>query len=464
MNERDARFLDALAASLPARAIVTDPQVVAGFVADDAEWAVAGAPIAVVRAGATEDVQAVVRLCLDDDRPVVPRGSGTGLSGGANAVDGCVVVSLADMDRVLEIDPVERLAVVQPGVVGDDLRRAVAEQGLWYPPDPASAPWSTIGGNVATNAGGLCCVKYGVTGDYVLALEVVNGFGDVVRVGQRTAKGVAGYDLVGLLVGSEGTLGIVTEVTVRLLPLPGPAATVVGAFPDLVSAGEGIRAVAAEGVVPAALELVDRYCLEAVDEWTAMGLAVEAEVLLLARLDDPMPHRDELAARVVTCFERAGASWADRSTDETEAEALFEARRLAYPAVERLGPVLTEDICVPRRAVPAVLGRIHDIGEAFGVRIANIAHAGDGNLHPLIITDHGDDAARVRAQAAFEAILDLALEVGGTVTGEHGVGLLKRAGLVREAGPEALRMHAALKHVLDPRGIFNPGKVIAETA
>lgn len=461
-TDRDARFLDALAGALPPRVIVTDPQIVAGLVADDAEWAEAGAPIAVVRATGTADVQAVVRLCLADGRPVVARGSGTGLSGGANAVDGCVVVSLADMDEVLEIDEVERLAVVQPGVVGDDLRRAVAEHGLWYPPDPASAPWSSIGGNVATNAGGLCCVKYGVTRDYVLALEVVNGFGDTVRIGHRTAKGVAGYDLVGLFVGSEGTLGIVTEVTVRLLPLPGSAATIVGASPDLVSAGEGIRAVAAAGVVPAALELVDRYCLEAVDEWTAMGLAVEAEVLLLARLDDPMPHRDELAARVVTCFEQAGATWADRSTDEAEAEALFEARRLAYPAVERLGAVLTEDICVPRRAVPAVLGRIHDIGETFGVRIANIAHAGDGNLHPLIVTAHGDDEARLRAQAAFEAILDVALEVGGTVTGEHGVGLLKRAGLVREAGPTALRMHAAVKRALDPAGIFNPGKVIRE--
>ena len=403
----------------------------------------------------------MVAACAAHDVPVVARGAGTGLSGGANATDGCVVVALDRMDAVLEINPLERLAVVQPGVVNDDLRAAVAEHGLWYPPDPASSPWSTIGGNVATNAGGLCCVKYGVTRDYVLALEVVTGSGELVRLGRRTAKGVAGYDLVSLMVGSEGTLGIVTEITVRLRPLPPPAITVAGGFASVVAAGDAVRAVAAAGITPAALELVDRHCLEAVDAWKNMGLAVDADVLLLAKVDEPGAQGEDLADRVAACFSAAGAAWAHRSTDAQEAEALFAARRLAYPALERLGPLLTEDVCVPTEQVPAMLGRIEAIATAHDVRIANIAHAGDGNLHPLISTPPGDEAAKVRAQAAFEDILDACLELGGTVTGEHGIGLLKRGGLEREVSPAALALHRAVKQALDPAGILNPGKVLA---
>jgi glycolate oxidase len=391
--------------------------------------------------------------------PVVPRGAGTGLSGGANATDGCIVVALDRMDAVVEINALERLAVVQPGVVNDDLRAAVAEHGLWYPPDPASSPWSTIGGNVATNAGGLCCVKYGVTRDYVLELQVVTGTGELVRLGRRTAKGVAGFDLAGLMVGSEGALGIVTEVTVRLRPLPPPAITVAGHFDSLVDAGSAVRAVGAAGITPAALELVDRHCLQAVDAWKNMGLSVGAEAVLLARVDEPGATGEAIADRIVECFETAGAGWAARSTDAAEAEALFAARRLAYPALERLGPVLTEDVCVPKEHVPEMLGRIEKLAARYDLTVANIAHAGDGNLHPLIIVAPGDDDARVRAQSAFEEILDAAISLGGTVTGEHGVGLLKRGGLEREMAPEVLAMHRAVKAALDPRGILNPGKV-----
>jgi glycolate oxidase len=229
--------LTALLDALPADRVLADDDVVGGYVHDEAEWAPHGAPLAVVRPRSTAEVRAVVRACLAHRTPLVPRGAGTGLSGGANAVDGCVVLSTEHMRDVVAIDPVERYAVVQPGVVNDDLRAACAEQGLWYPPDPASSPWSTIGGNVATNAGGVCCVKYGVTRDYVLELEVVNGLGEVVRLGRRTAKGVVGYDMVGLMVGSEGTLGVVTEVTVRLRPARAPERTVVGYFDSVVDAG-----------------------------------------------------------------------------------------------------------------------------------------------------------------------------------------------------------------------------------
>ena len=262
-----------LSTALRDGSVLTDPAEMAGYLHDEAEWAPHQAPLAVARPRTTADVQAVVRFCLEHGVPLVPRGAGTGLSGGANATEGCVVLAMDGMREIVEINAAERLAVVQPGVVNDDLRAACAQQGLWYPPDPASAPWSTIGGNVATNAGGLCCVKYGVTGDYVLALEVVTGRGDVVRLGRRTAKGVAGYDLCSLMVGSEGTLGVVTEATLRLRPKRPPERTVAGYFDSVVDAGRAVSLVAASGVVPSALELVDRHCLEAVDAWKNRSLA-----------------------------------------------------------------------------------------------------------------------------------------------------------------------------------------------
>lgn len=449
-----------LVAVLPADRLTTDPDVLESYAHDDAEWAEWSLPACLVRPRTPEEVQSVVRACLRHSTAVVARGAGTGLSGGANALAGCVVISLERMNAVLEVDELERLAVVQPGVVNDDLRAHVAAQGLWYPPDPASSPWSTIGGNVATNAGGVCCVKYGVTRDYVLGMQVVTGTGDIVRLGRRTAKGVAGYDLTGLLVGSEGTLGIVTEITVRLRPMRPPEQTIAGFFDSLTDAGKAVREVAAAGLTPSALELIDRNCLRAVDDWKNMGLSADAAVVLLGRVDAPGAAGEQEAAAMLAAFERGGATWADRGTDEAEGEALFAARRLAYPALERLGPVLTEDVCVPKGAVPEMLGRIEAIGLANDVLIANIAHAGDGNLHPLLVVPAGDDEARVRAEKAFTEIIDAALELGGTVTGEHGVGLLKRDGLISELSPAVLDMHRAIKAALDPAGILNPGKVV----
>jgi glycolate oxidase len=437
--------------------LITDPNTLAGLSHDEAEWAPAGTPYAAYRPQSTEDVQRAVKACAENNIPIVPRGAGTGLSGGANATDGCLVLDLSRMDRIVEIDHDNLLAVVQPGVVNDDLKKAVAAQGLWYPPDPASSPWSTIGGNVATNAGGLCCLKYGVTRDYVLGLEVVMGgpvsYGTAVRLGRRTNKGVAGYDLTSLLVGSEGTLGVVTEITLRLRPAPRPAGTVVGAFAGLVEAGQAVALCTSRGLQPAALELIDRACLQAVEEWKHLGIEPDTEAMLLARAET-----GEDAEGLVSAFTDAGAVWTERSTDSTEAEALFAARRLTYPALERLGPLLTEDVCVPRSKVSEMLARIVAIGSRHNVRIATIAHAGDGNLHPLLITPPGDDNARIAAQAAFEDIIDQALALGGTVTGEHGVGLLKRDGMIRELGPDAHAVQQAIKHTLDPLNLFNPGK------
>ena len=472
------RLIEALSRALPGDRIVADPDVLAAISHDDAEWAPAGQAAAGVRARSEAEVQQVVRICAELGAAVVPRGAGTGLSGGANAVDGCVVLDLARMDRVVEIDRDNLICVVQPGVVNNDLKAAVAEHGLWYPPDPASAPWSTIGGNVATNAGGLCCLKYGVTRDYVLGLRAVVGgpaaggaagggpatgdavaYGDVVRLGRRTTKGVAGLDMVGLFVGSEGTLGVVTEVTLRLRPaLTGTPRTIVGAFPDLVSAGEAVSQITRRGLGPSVLELLDRACLTAVEDWKHLGLEASAAALLLARVDTPGDSGAAEADALGVAMAGAAALWVAQSTDDAEAEALFEARRLAYPAFERLGPVLTEDVCVPRSKVPVMLAQIESIAARHGVQIATIAHAGDGNLHPLIVTPPGDEAARSAAQAAFEEFLDAAIALGGTVTGEHGVGLLKRDGMRRELDPGSLAMQDAVRQALDPRRLFNPGK------
>jgi glycolate oxidase len=463
----DARgLIGALGRELPAERLVTDPDVLAAISHDEAEWAPVGRAAAGVRARTEDEVRHVVRACAEFGAPVVPRGAGTGLSGGANATAGAVVLDLSRMNQVLDIDQDNMTCVVQPGVVNNDLKAAVAAHGLWYPPDPASAPWSTIGGNVATNAGGLCCLKYGVTRDYVLGLRAVTGavpgtagYGDAVRLGRRTTKGVAGLDLTGLFVGSEGTLGVVTEITLRLRPaLTGTPRTIVGAFGDLVTAGEAVSLITRRGLAPSVLELLDRVCLTAVEEWKHLGLTADAAALLLARVDTRGDAGQEETDALAAAMTAAGALWAERSTDDAEAEALFDARRLAYPALERLGPVLTEDVCVPRSAVPAMLARIEAIAARHGVTIATIAHAGDGNLHPLLITPPGDEAARLAAQAAFAEFIDAAIELGGTVSGEHGIGLLKRDGMRRELDPGALAMQEAVRHALDPLGIFNPGK------
>lgn len=452
-------IVESLLARLPEGRVVTDRQAQLGYVRDQALWAPAGEPAAVVRAESTAEVQAVVQACLEHGVPVVTRGAGTGLAGGANAVDGCVLLSVERMAAVLRIDPLERLAVVQPGVVNDDLREAAAAEGLWYPPDPGSAPWSTIGGNVATNAGGMCCVKYGVTRDYVIGLEVVTGTGEVVRLGRRTAKGVVGYDLVGLMTGSEGTLGVITEVTVRLRPARPAERTVAGFFPDLLGAGAAVEATAAAGLTPSVLELVDRMTLQAVDDWKNMGLALDAAAVVIGKIDTPGEQGDAEAEQLAAIFTAAGATDAAVAEDAAEGELLFAARRLAYPACERLGTVLTEDVCVPKAHLVDMLRAVQEIGARHDVVIATVAHAGDGNLHPLIVTQPGDDATTARAHAAFDEIMARCLELGGTISGEHGVGLLKMAGLAAELPAPVVDMHRAIKAALDPHGILNPGKL-----
>lgn len=444
--------LRALDEALPDGAVVTDPDVVDGYRYDRATTVRAGMPLALVRATSTADVQATLRVASAHGIPVVPRGAGTGLSGGASAIDGAITLSTERM-RAITIDATAMVAVVQPGLLNAEVKAAAREHGLWYPPDPSSFEICSIGGNLATNAGGLCCVKYGVTTDYVFALEVVLADGRAVRLGGRTIKDVAGYDLKRLFVGSEGTLGVITEATLRLRPLPPPATTIVGTFTDVVAAGRAVTAVVA-AIRPAALELMDAAAVAAVEAVRPMGLEPSIGALLLAQVDGP-PHE---AAAVAAAFQSAGATYVAVSDDLEEGELLMGARRMAIPCVERLGTVLIEDISVPIPRIPELAGAVVAIAERHATAIPVIGHAGDGNFHPLVTFDASDPDATTRAEAAFDDIMTAALELGGTVTGEHGVGTLKARHLARQLGPDVMEITRAVKAALDPAGILNPGK------
>ena len=444
--------LRALTEALPDGAVVTDPDVVEGYRHDRATTVRPGTPLALVRATSTADVQAVLRVASAHSIPVVPRGAGTGLSGGSSAIDGAITLSTERM-REITIDPQAMVAVVQPGLLNAEVKAAAREHGLWYPPDPSSFEICSIGGNLATNAGGLCCVKYGVTTDYVLGLEVVLADGRAVRLGGRTIKDVAGYDLKRLFVGSEGTLGIITEATLRLRPPPPAVTTIVGTFADVVAAGRAVTAVVA-ALRPAALELMDAAAVAAVEAVRPMGLDPSIGALLLAQVDGPPPE----AAAVADCFQAAGATYVAVSDDAEEGELLMGARRMAIPCVERLGTVLIEDISVPIPRIPELVAAVVEIAARHATAIPVIGHAGDGNFHPLVTFDATDPDATARAEAAFDDVMDAALALDGTVTGEHGVGSLKARHLVRQLGPDVMEITRAVKAALDPAGILNPGK------
>jgi glycolate oxidase len=442
----------ALIAEMGDAVVVVDADVVAAHSVDRASSVVPGRAAALVRARHTGDVQAVLRVATRLGVPVVPRGLGTGLSGGSSAVDGCIVLSTERM-RALSIDPAAMVATVGPGIRNAELKAAATAEGLWYPPDPSSFEICSIGGNLATNAGGLCCVKYGVTTDYVLGIEVVLADGRAVRLGGRTIKDVAGYDLKRLFVGSEGTLGVITEALLRLRPPPPPASTVVATFPTLVAAGRAVTAIVAQ-VRPAALELMDRAAMAAVEQVKPMGLDPDAAALLLARTD---AGGDE-ARRMTEACEANGATYVAHTDDPDEGELLMGARRMAIPCVERLGTVLIEDVGVPVPRIPELLAAVETIAERHRTAIPVIGHAGDGNFHPLVTYDPTDADATARAAAAFDAVMEAALALDGTVTGEHGIGVLKARHLVSQLGDDVMDLTRRVKRALDPDGILNPGK------
>jgi glycolate oxidase len=453
------RIVDELCRRLGDQAVVTDPEVLESRRYDSASLSRAGTPLALVRPRSTEEVRQVVLAAGEHGTPLVPQGARTGLSGGANAVDGCVLLSTERMDRILDLDVADQVAVVQPGVVNADLSRTVAEQGLFYPPDPSSWEQSTIGGNVATNAGGLCCVKYGVTGDFVRGVEVVLGSGEVLRTGRRTVKGVAGYDLTRLVVGSEGTLGIITEVTLGLRPAPEPALTVAATFLDPHDALRAAAAVMASGMRPSLLEFIDQTTARAIQSYRDMGLPEDVGAVLLAQSDRGEAAVDDVARVARICTEH-GAVEVAQAADAQESDLLLEARRLVNAGLETLGSTLVDDVAVPRTRLSDLLRGIEQISRDQDVVIACPGHVGDGNMHPTVVVERADPDAVRRAEAAFDAVMELGLRLGGTVTGEHGIGTLKRGWLEREIGPTGAELHRRIREVFDPLGILNPGTVL----
>ena len=453
--------VEQLRQALPPEALVTDPDRLQSYRYDRAMFCPAGEPLAVVLARETAHVQATVKIAAASGTPVVPQGARSGLSGAANAIDGCIVLSMEKMDQVLQIDPVNRYVVTQPGVYNAVLSRAVAEQGLFYPPDPSSWEFCSIGGNLSTNSGGLCCVKYGVTTDYVLGLEVVLASGEVLRTGRKTVKGVAGYDLTKLIVGSEGTLAIITEATLALRPQAQRPRTVAALFDDVVTAGKAITEIVRSGVPLSLLEIMDRTTIAAVNKFKRMDLPEEAAALVLAQSDSGGEAAVAEIAAVAKMFRENGAIECLEADDPAEGELLLEARRAALPALERLGTTMIDDVCVPRSRLAEFLGRVEEIADETQVTVAVVGHAGDGNMHPNVVFDETDEAQSKRAQRAFDLIMEVGLELGGTITGEHGVGVLKMAWLETELGPVAIELHRAIKRALDPQGILNPGKVVA---
>jgi glycolate oxidase len=436
-------------------AVVTDDARLDAARADKSGHRSAAAPLAIIEARSIEDVQATMRIATSTRTPVVTRGAGTGLAGAAMASAGEIVLSTLAMDRVLEIDEDDLVAVVQPGILNGAFNDLLGERGLWFAPDPASRAISTIGGNIATGAGGLLCAKYGVTRDAVLGLTVVLADGRVVRTGHRSVKGVTGLDLTALMVGSEGLLGVVVEAIVRIKRrVEGTVATVACFFPDAASAARASSAITAAGVQPAVMELMDARSLLAVDALlgTAMGEAGAAH--LVVQTDGPAAA-DEAAA-VLAIVESLGGR-AELTTDLAEGERLLAVRRAMHPAMERLGTTLIEDVSVPRSALPAMFAAIADVERRFGVTIPTVAHAGDGNLHPNFIFE--GDTVPDHIWAAADALFTAALALGGTLTGEHGIGVLKRRWLADELGDDQVDLQRGIKAVFDPLGILNPGKV-----
>jgi glycolate oxidase len=368
------------------------------------------------------------------------------------------VISLERM-RDIRIDPAAKVAVTQPGLLNIEVKRAAAEHGLFYPPDPSSYEICSIGGNAATNAGGLCCVKYGVTSDYVLGMEVVLADGTAVRLGGPRVKDTAGLSLTKLFVGSEGTLGVITELTLRLVPTPPPASTLVAAFATFDASAAAVVAMTRR-LRPSMLELMDRTSINAVEDYTSMGLDRTAGALLVAQSDAPGAAAGEEVAMLADIARDHGATQVFVTEDPAEGEAFAVARRAAFPALERHGDLLLEDVGVPVPQLPELVRGIEAIAASHDVTIAVVAHAGDGNTHPLVVYDASDSAATARAGEAFGEVMDLAIALGGTITGEHGVGRLKRAWLPAYLGDDVMALTRRIKDALDPAGILNPGAVL----
>ncbi|MDA3643215.1 FAD-binding protein [Saccharopolyspora indica] len=445
-------------AALPPGMVITDPQQLRTYECDGlASYRVV--PAVVVLPETAEQVRDVVRICAEHEVPFVARGSGTGLSGGALPHSSGVLVVTAKMRRILEIDLANERAVVEPGVINLDVTRAVQDRGYYFAPDPSSQQVCSVGGNVAENSGGAHCLKYGFTTNHILALEVVTPDGDVVELG-GPARETAGYDLLGAFIGSEGTLGVVTKITVRLLRKPESVQTLLAGFPSTDEAGAAVSAIIADGVTPAAIEMMDALAIEAAEQAVHCGYPEGAGAVLVVELDGPAAEVEHTFAEVERHCGAHGAFEIRVAADDHERAMIWKGRKSAFAAVGRISPdYIVQDGVIPRTALPEVLGRIARLSAESGVRVANVFHAGDGNLHPLVLFDDSEPGANERAEQVSGAILDLCIEHGGSITGEHGVGADKVKYMGRMFTADDLDTMQRVRCAFDPVGICNPGKV-----
>lgn len=433
--------------------LITDPDITNSYSRDQAPFAPSAPAAAVLLARSSEEVAKALAFCSERKIPVVPRGAGSGLSGGANADSNSLVISLEKMNQILEIDPINQFARVQAGVLNLDLDNAVGEFGMAYLPDPASRNWSTIGGNVATNAGGMCCVKYGVTSHHVRALKVVLSTGEIIEVGKSTKKFVTTLDLMHIFIGSEGTLGIITEITLNIVPRPKSPATLIATFSNITQA-----AAAATDLLkyrPSMLEIIDQTTLNAIEQWHQLGFEA-AKAVLIMQLDESF----ELGDQAVTTCESHGMIDGIFSEDASETSDLIRVRKLAYPALERLGATLLDDVAIPVSKIAEFVDKVEALSTQYQLTIGIFGHAGDGNLHPTIVHDHGDIDGERRAKIAFAEIVRIAQSLGGTASGEHGIGSIKRNLVLDEVDKAIVNIQRGIKKLLDPMEILNPGKKI----
>ena len=431
--------------------LITDSQVTLSYSKDQAPFAPHEAAAIVLLAKSTEEVAKAVAYANAHNIPVVPRGAGSGLSGGANATSSSLVISLEKMNKIIELDTTNLIARVEAGVINLDLDKAAEEHSLAYLPDPASRDWSTIGGNAATNAGGMCCVKYGVTSAHVRALTVVMADGQIIQLGSATKKAVTTLDLTRLMIGSEGTLGIITEIVVGLAVRPATPATIIATFPHIKNAAAAAAALLR--FRPSMLEIIDQTTLRAVEAWHPLGFEVAGSVLLM-QLDEDQDRADEVLALCKNFEMIDGAA----STEAADAVEFIRVRKLAYPALERLGATLLDDVAVPISKIAELVERVEGLATKYNLTIGIFGHAGDGNMHPTIVHDHGDLDAEKRAIAAFGEIVEIAQSLGGTASGEHGIGSIKQGFAANELSPAVIELQRSIKKAFDPKGILNPGK------
>ncbi len=421
-------------------------------------------PGAVVFVKSAEEVSLILKMANSEGFPVVPRGAGSGFSGGSIPVEGGVVISTERMNNILEIDAENLTAVVEPGVVLWEFQQEVEKRGLFYPPDPSSQRFCTIGGNIAECAGGPRAVKYGVTKDYVLGLEAVLPTGEIINTGVRTAKGVVGYDLTRLIVGSEGTLGVVTKATLKLLPLPEASKTLLAVFTDLKDAATAVSAIISAKVVPATLELIDGVSLRCVEEYAKVGLP-DAEAVLLIEVDGGREGVERDSDTVERILREKGAVSVKSATGKDEVKDLWKARRAISASLFRVRPdKINEDVVVPRASIPELIGGIREISDRLKLTIACFGHAGDGNIHVNVMYDKSDPVEAKAAEDAVTEVFRLTLTLNGTISGEHGVGVSKMKYLSMELKPEAIEAMKRIKAALDPRGVLNPGKIFPKKA